>query len=275
MNDFNPKPYPSILQSIGIIGIVILGMIFFGPIMLLGEFIGEEPAMLIYYLFAMGIPFWIICAVKRVYMKDASFNFKIKNKRIIPYMLIATIGLQFALTIPLSNLLPMPDWAKEMFEQLAGKASNIYIFLTLVVAAPILEEFIFRGIMLNGLLKKYSPHKAIIVTSILFGFVHLNPWQFISAFILGLFIGWIYYKTRSISLVIIIHAFNNFTATLPTLLGASEKPIDENLIDMVGGPISFALIIISAASVLVLSLYLIQKEFYRVKPKKDKIIEDK
>lgn len=275
MNDFNPKPYPSILQSVGIIGIVILGMIFFGPIMLLGKFIGEEPTTLIYYLFAMGIPLWIIYAVKRVYMRDVSFNFKIENKRIIPYMLIATIGLQFALTIPLSNLLPMPDWAKEMFEQLAGKASNIYMFLTLVVAAPILEEFIFRGIMLNGLLKKYSPHKAIIVSSILFGFVHLNPWQFISAFILGLFIGWIYYKTRSLSLAIIIHAFNNFTATLPTLMGVTDEPIEENLIDMAGGPINLALIIISAASVLILSLYLIQKEFNRVKPEKDKIESNK
>ncbi|MFO7834778.1 MAG: hypothetical protein R6V31_12220, partial [Halohasta sp.] len=53
--------------------------IFFGPIMLLGEFIGEEPTTLIYYLLAMGIPLWIIYAVKRVYMcrrsrENDSFN---------------------------------------------------------------------------------------------------------------------------------------------------------------------------------------------------------
>ncbi|MFP4555770.1 MAG: CPBP family intramembrane glutamic endopeptidase [Bacteroidales bacterium] len=267
MNEINPKPYPSIPQSIGIIGLVILGMIVFGPIMLLGELIGEEPAILIYYIFGIGIPLWIIYAVKRVYVKDASFNFKVDNKRIIPYILLATIGLQLAITLPISNLIPLPDWAKEMFEQLATKSSNIYVFLTIVVVAPVLEEFIFRGIMLDGLLKRYSPHKAIIVSSILFGFVHLNPWQLTSAFILGLFIGWVYFKTRSISIAIIIHAFNNFTATLPIFMGATDDPVEESLVDIAGGLTNLILVISSALVVFLLMLYLINKEFNKTKAK--------
>lgn len=46
----------------------------------------------------------------------------------------------------------------------------------MVIAAPVLEELIFRGMMLEGLLKKYSPVTSIIISSILFGVAHLNPW---------------------------------------------------------------------------------------------------
>ena len=42
-----------------------------------------------------------------------------------------------------------------------------------------------------------------------FGFFHLNPWQFIPAFALGLFMGWVYYRTRSLMTTIFIHFVAN------------------------------------------------------------------
>ena len=81
--------------------------------------------------------------------------------------------------------------------------------VTVVVAAPVLEELLLRGIILDGLLKIYSPKKAIIWSALFFGFFHLNPWQFIPAFALGLFMGWIYYRTRSLMTTIFIHFVAN------------------------------------------------------------------
>ena len=83
-------------------------------------------------------------------------------------------------------------------------------FISLAIAAPILEELLFRGIILEGFLRNYSPQKAIIWSAVLFGAFHLNPWQAIGAIIFGLFVGWLYWKTNSLIPGIILHFVNNF-----------------------------------------------------------------
>jgi membrane protease YdiL (CAAX protease family) len=76
------------------------------------------------------------------------------------------------------------------------------------------EEMLFRGIILNGFKNNYSEKKAILVSALLFGFWHLNPWQFGSAFILGLLTAFICLRTGSILLCIYIHLFNNVLAVI-------------------------------------------------------------
>ena len=82
--------------------------------------------------------------------------------------------------------------------------------------------------MLKGLLSKYSPVKSIVVASILFGIAHLNPWQFVSAFITGLFIGWIFYKTKNLIACIIVHMANNFLSILCGCILFLDKRFSEN-----------------------------------------------
>jgi membrane protease YdiL (CAAX protease family) len=72
-----------------------------------------------------------------------------------------------------------------------------------------MEELVFRGVILAGLLKKYSVKKSIIISSLLFGIIHLNGIQFINAFFLGIFIGYIYVKTKSIYLCMYFHILFN------------------------------------------------------------------
>ena len=72
------------------------------------------------------------------------------------------------------------------------------LFVQTVIIAPVFEETIYRGIILNGMLKKYSPKKAIIVSSLIFGLIHLNLPQGLNAFVLGLIIATVYYYTRSL-----------------------------------------------------------------------------
>lgn len=78
--------YPSVAQSFGITGIVILGMLLFSPLYLvLDKLIGSEASMLIYYLLAIGIPFWIVYSIRKRKTNNRSFNLTIENKRIIPF----------------------------------------------------------------------------------------------------------------------------------------------------------------------------------------------
>src|SRR5690606_36763881 len=81
--------------------------------------------------------------------------------------------------------------------------------LAAVIAAPVLEEILMRGIILDGFLKRYNPAKSIIWSALIFAVFHLNLWQGVSAFTFGLLAGWLYWKTRSLSLCILLHAIGN------------------------------------------------------------------
>jgi hypothetical protein len=203
------KPYPSILQSWGIFGIAVASMFIFIPLnSLFSDIGGAELGMFVYYLFSMSTPLILAHFLRKKLSGKSSYPFRQGNALIYFLLMITLACLQLGITIPLGNLIPMPEFIKEMFMELSS-FTGIFGFLTIVIAAPILEEFIFRGIILDGLLKQYTPAKSILLSSFLFGIVHLNPWQFISAMVIGCFSGWIYYRTRNLVYSIFIHFINN------------------------------------------------------------------
>jgi uncharacterized protein len=116
---------------------------------------------------------------------------------------------------PLENLFPVPDMLVNMVKGI--KEQPYAYFFMIVIAAPILEEILFRGIILDGFLKNYTPAQAILVSSFMFGLIHGNFPQGISAFILGCLIAWLYWKTNSILPCMILHAINNGLAFVITL----------------------------------------------------------
>ena len=271
MTDLETKNYPSVGQSFGIAGIMILGSILFAPLnLVLNKFIDVEASLFIYYLVAVGITFWIVYAIRKRKTDATSFNLKVENKRIIPFVIIAAIALLFGIISPISDLIPMPEVIKKAFANLATQ-DGFFSFLYMVIAAPIFEELIFRGIMLDGLLKRYSPIKAILISSFLFGLVHLNPWQFIAGLFLGMFMGWVYYKTKSLSFTIIIHASVNLTGFL-TRYFSDFDPTDMNktLVESYGGILNLVFVIVGCISILAISLYYLSREFQ----KNEKIVSD-
>ena len=92
-------------------------------------------------------------------------------------------------------------------------------FLAAVVVAPLIEEAVYRGFILGGLLRRYSAPTAILVSAVLFALAHLNPYQFVTAFSGGLLLGWIYVRTRSLWPCVILHALTNLKPTL-VIMGA-------------------------------------------------------
>ncbi|NKF08317.1 CPBP family intramembrane metalloprotease [Clostridium gasigenes] len=104
----------------------------------------------------------------------------------------------------------VPSESLKELNELINNSSWILLFVEIVIIAPVFEEIIFRGIILNGMLKKYSPKKAIIVSSLIFGLIHGNLPQGLNAFVLGLVIATVYYYTRSLYISMFMHAANNF-----------------------------------------------------------------
>jgi membrane protease YdiL (CAAX protease family) len=88
--------------------------------------------------------------------------------------------------------------------------------LLLIVIAPVTEELICRGLILRGLLARFSPSRAIIVSASLFALLHLNPWQIPTALGIGLVFGWVCYRTGSLLLCVLGHAlFNSISLLAP------------------------------------------------------------
>ena len=89
---------------------------------------------------------------------------------------------------------------------------------SVVIFAPLFEELLCRGVILRGLLHHITPAKAIFWSALMFAVMHLNPWQALPAFMVGLLMGWIYWKTGSLLATIFIHFVNNGFSFMITLL---------------------------------------------------------
>lgn len=90
------------------------------------------------------------------------------------------------------------------------------ILIALGVLGPIVEEMVFRGILV-GKLKKYIPSTVcVIVSSMLFMFIHVHVFTFqellycLPYFVTGLLYSILYLKTKNITLSMILHITNNF-----------------------------------------------------------------
>ena len=94
-----------------------------------------------------------------------------------------------------------------------GFLYNLFTFINVVLLAPIFEELIFRGMILQ-VLSKYNRIFAIFVTSLLFGLLHLNMTQAVPAFFMSLVLCYMCLKTDSILVTILAHAGNNFLALM-------------------------------------------------------------
>lgn len=116
----------------------------------------------------------------------------------------------------LTSLLPeMPDFLKEALQGLTS-GNFLVNFLCVSIMAPLCEEWLCRGLILRGLLKttKLRPAVAIIISAVFFAVIHMNPWQAIPAFIIGCIFGYVYYKTGSLKLTMLMHFVNNTFALI-------------------------------------------------------------
>lgn len=104
----------------------------------------------------------------------------------------------------------------------------IWLFVGLV--GPVVEELVFRGIILGGLRTTGRILSAIILSALMFGLIHMNINQFSYTIIMGIFWGLLVEATGSIIPSVICHIFTNSTSVLLAyLLDENMGEIDEML----------------------------------------------
>ena len=90
------------------------------------------------------------------------------------------------------------------------------VFLLVVVVAPIVEELIFRKLMIDKL-SRFGDLTAIIVSAVAFGLFHGNLFQFFYAAFLGLLLAYLYCKSGKIGYTIAFHAIINFLGSVAVI----------------------------------------------------------
>ncbi|OJF97131.1 CPBP family intramembrane glutamic endopeptidase [Alkalibacterium sp. 20] len=102
--------------------------------------------------------------------------------------------------------------------------SLVYLFVIAVIAAPIVEEIVFRGYIMNKWIDKYSLKKGIIYSSLLFMFFHVQSF-FIPQLLLGLLCALVYVKFNNLFYAIFTHSLYNFLVILPAFLVPNDGDI--------------------------------------------------
>ena len=102
----------------------------------------------------------------------------------VVFMLATSVVLE-----PLLSLLPeVPN----------AYGRGAWAIVTVVVMAPLFEEVIFRGVLLESTRAKYGVMAAWLVSSAVFGIVHVHPTVAVNAFAIGLVLGFVYMRTDSL-----------------------------------------------------------------------------
>lgn len=138
------------------------------------------------------------------------------------------------ITDPVVAALPdMPDKIRVLFEQMLQNSPLWVTVISTVIFAPIFEEWLCRGMVLRGLLHKIHPAWAMIISALFFALIHFNPWQAVPAFVLGMLFAYVYYRTGSLKLTMLMHAVNNGTSVLLSQIPAVKAmPVDASIGDL-------------------------------------------
>jgi len=153
------------------------------------------------------------------------------------------VVLAFGLVLPAQGLqdalgLTMDDAQADALRQLISEPAG---FLVLCILAPLSEEMVMRGAVLRSLLKLLkgkSAWVAIVLSAMIFGALHGNVAQMVNATLMGLLLGWMYWRSGSIVPGLVFHCVNNTIAWAVSSI--YPHLADATLVEMFGGSTSAA-----------------------------------
>jgi len=236
MSDIKNPTYPNIKSLIGLFIALLVNMIFSTLVIsgIIAAYVAiskVQPSDLLksalsLFAYTMMMLFTIQFAIRRSKGSVSDYSFNRVSVGLVPLIIISALALYLCLE-PIATSIPMPEEVKNFFKNMFRP--DFFSVLLMVVAAPLLEEILCRGIVLKGLLENYSPMKAILISAFFFGLIHMNPWQAVPAFLFGLFVGWVFYKTRSIIPGIIMHATVNGVSASAMFLPEDKQELQQLL----------------------------------------------
>lgn len=207
----------------------------------------------IVFLFAelMFIVIPLYYSYKKNYDIITLFRFKSVSLNTIFYALILGISLTI-ITDEIDRLIrlivPPSEAMQELMteQKINGISSWIIMALGSIILSPVAEEGLFRGFLQVTLEHKGDVTRAVLLTSVSWALIYMNPYWAIPVFIFGVFLGYLSWKTKSIWPAVSMHAVQSFIAMLFLAEGFEANV---NSWYLMGDHISPFLLIASAAGV--------------------------
>lgn len=226
----------------------------------LRDVLGEDIFNSIIFGVMGGVTLLVFYLVNRVRVVSNPINIRLVNVQLMSLSVIF-ISLFHVGVVPVINAYLSPTIGP-LFG-IDANASNpttlaIPMLLGAIVLGPIFEELIFRQYFLNGLLGRHKPLAAILISSVLFGLVHVLPMQVWPGIIFGMLFGFVFLKTKSLGNVILLHGFAN---ALSLLVANTRNTLEYRWLEGVYTDYPVVLLIVCLAS-----LFVVSKKLYSVTP---------
>lgn len=174
------------------------------------------------YVIAAIVSVWIYMLIGVIRKKPLDSVIESQSVPPIIYIMCAclAVGARFLVNIyyvlaqDVEVLRKSIEKAEALSPQFTDSAQMLIALFSIMIAAPIFEEILFRGIIQNELLSFMRPWSAIGLQAVLFGVMHGVLFQSIFTSMVGVFLGIVYYKTQNIKTSAVCHGVFNFSAIL-------------------------------------------------------------
>lgn len=143
-------------------------------------------------------------------------------------LLLWILILELSSILPINMLVAFLDFG-DFASSTSNSALSVAAIMGTCLLAPFAEELVMRGGVEEYLLRwKPSAGLAIVLSSLLFGVLHLYPSLIVVAFLNGLLYGWVYYRSRNVVVCFLMHMINNVASCLADWL----RPDDSTSLDI-------------------------------------------
>lgn len=198
--------------------------------------------------------FFILWALK--YFKPSDFIKKVPGKTLLACIVMIFFGL-FSLDI-LNSALDLPNILEDAFSEMSKSVPAI---LSIAIFGPAIEELVFRRIVIDECTTYFKGRQwaAIIMSSALFGLVHMNPAQMVFAAGAGILFGWIYCRTGSMLPGFVGHVINNSIGVIDMRTHVMEKAIGGDEISLFNDP-TLMIALVCSLVIVGITAYIIKNE---------------
>jgi membrane protease YdiL (CAAX protease family) len=187
-----------------------------------GDFGLNELPILISFVLDVGAVVFILLLVVRLFREAPSkLGLTLENParniltgagaELMAVPVIFLAGFIVAEIASLFHRVPAEQQVIQIFTALKEKGGVFFYFsvVFIVLIGPICEEIMFRGFILNALKRYVGMWGAILLASLIFASMHMDPYAWLQVFCLGVFLGYVFEKTGSLLASASLHCLHN------------------------------------------------------------------
>lgn len=239
---------PFLFAILCLIGLFLLYQVIGGAVSLLlfGMSPGEDDVAGIRIVTGLGqllLLFVPTLLLVRLATRSPREYFRLRRPRVLPVLLalVGILSLQQILQIYLvfQDKIPLPEslaYDLEQYRTLVEQSIKmlvtansvpelLWVIFIIALIPAVVEEFLFRGLIQSSIERGSTPLHGAVVTGIIFGAYHLIPSSVVPLSMLGVYLGFLAFRSNSLWVAVIAHFCNNATACVATYLRVDDEAV--------------------------------------------------